>query len=221
MTSNMKAVSYLAAMVLLSQPAAAFGPFAPAKTTNTVSNAVVEEALSIYQKKYPSKGEYKAPFFNTWGVPKADVDGTPVFSEKTTEDKKRIFEKDVSLLKSNFQELAKVYGPDEALQMTKDLPACLAFDKSNFKPSLVEFGKIFGEEEAKEMVKRNPGLLAIKPEDAAKSDDQTMKFSYVIAKTRPAGPFLLYGTLGLLSIPVIEQITGVPFRANLLNSVLN
>lgn len=220
----MKAISYLAAIVLLSQPAAAFGPFsfAPARATaNTASNAVVEEALSIYEKKYPKKGEYKAPFFNKWGVPKADVDGTPVFPEKATEDKKRIFEKDVSLLKSNFQELAKVYGTDEALQMTKDLPACLAFDKSNFKPSLVEFGKIFGEEEAKEMVMRNPGLLAIKPEDAAKSDDQTMKFSYVIAKTRPAGPFLLYGTLGLLSIPVIEGITGVPFRTNLLNSVLN
>ena len=105
--------------------------------------------------------------------------------------------------------------------MTKDLPSILAFEKANFRPSFVEFGKIFGTQEAKEMVMRNPGLLAVKPVDAANSDDQTMQFSYIVAKTRPIGGVLLYGTFGLLSIPVLEGISGVPFRANLLQSILN
>merc|ERR1712127_91973 len=96
----------------------------------------------------------------------------------------------------------------------------LAFDKKNFAPAFKEFKNIF-EDEAKPMVMRNPGLLAIKPQDAAQSDDTTMKFSYIIAKTRPAGPVLLYGTLGLLTIPVIEGIIGVPFRANLINQLLS
>ena len=68
------------------------------------------------------------------------------------------------------------------------------------------------------MVKRNPGLLYVKPENAATSDDLTMQFSYIVAITRPAGPFLLYGTFGLLSIPVIEGITGVS-RAEFLKSL--
>jgi hypothetical protein len=181
----------------------------------------IDEAVSIYTQRYPSKGEYKTPFFNSWGVPRTDIDGTPTSRSKYTNDSKRLFDIDETRIRSTFQELAKVYGTDEALKMTKDLPAILAFDKRNFKPTLMEFGKIFGDQEAKEMVMRNPGLLAVKPEDAADADDQTMKFSYIVAKTRPAGPYLLYGTLGLLTIPVVEEISGVPFRANLLKSILS
>jgi hypothetical protein len=181
----------------------------------------IDEAVLIYTQRYPSKGEYKTPFFNSWGVPRTDIDGTPTSRSKYTNDSRRIFDIDEKRIRSTFQELAKVYGTEEALQMTNDMPAILAFDKRNFKPTLIEFGKIFGDQEAKEMVMRNPGLLAVKPEDAADADDQTMKFSYIVAKTRPAGPFLLYGTLGLLSIPVVEGISGVPFRANLLKSILS
>lgn len=181
----------------------------------------VDEAVIIYTQRYPSKGEYKTPFFNSWGVPRTDIDGTPTSRSKYTNDSRRLFDIDETRIRSTFQELAKVYGTDEALKMTKDLPAILAFDKRNFKPTLMEFGKIFGDQEAKEMVMRNPGLLAVKPEDAADADDQTMKFSYIVAKTRPAGPYLLYGTLGLLTIPVVEEISGVPFRANLLKSILS
>lgn len=181
----------------------------------------VDEAVRIYNQRYPSKGEYKTPFFNSWGVPRTDIDGTPTSRSKYTNDSKRLFDIDEARIRSTFQELSKVYGTEEALQMTKDMPAILAFDKRNFKPTLAEFGKIFGNQEAKEMVMRNPGLLAVKPEDAAGADDQTMKFSYIVAKTRPAGPYLLYGTLGLLAIPVVEGIAGVPYRANLLKALLS
>jgi hypothetical protein len=182
-----------------------------------------DEAIAIYSKRFPPKGEYKSPFFISWGVPKNDVDGTPTSNRNssTKSDGKRLFDMDSKQVRANFQELAKVYGAEEALQMTKDLPSILAFDKKLFKPSFVEFGKIFGQEEAKEMVMRNPGLLAVKPADAAKSDDQTMQFSYIIATTRPVGDVLLFGTLGLLMIPAVEGIAGVPFRANLLESILN
>jgi len=192
--------------------------------SSTPLNAVkkpVEEAIRIYNQRYPSKGEYKTPFYNSWGVPRTDIDGTPTSRSKYSNDSKRLFDIDEKRIRDTFQELSKVYGSEEALQMTKDMPAILAFDRRNFKPTLIEFGKIFGAQEAKEMVMRNPGLLAVKPEDAADADDQTMKFSYIVAKTRPSGPFLLYGTLGLLTIPVIEGVTGVPFRANLLKSMFS
>lgn len=181
----------------------------------------IDEAVAIYSERYAPKGEYNTPFYNSWGVPRADIDGTPTSKSNLKSDGKRMFEIDAKIVRANFQELSKVYGAEEALQMTRDLPSVLAFDKKNFKPSLIEFGKIFGTEEAKGMVMRNPGLLAVKPSDAAKSDDQTMQFSYIVAKTRPFGDVLLKGTLGLLTIPVFEGISGVPFRANLLESILN
>ena len=105
--------------------------------------------------------------------------------------------------------------------MVTDMPLILAFEKKNLKPTFAEFGKIFGDQEAKEMIMRNPGLLAMKPEDAAKADDQTMQFSYIIAITRPAGDLLLYGLFGQLMIPVVEGISGIPFRENLLQSIIN
>ncbi len=182
----------------------------------------VDEAVAIYEKRYPPRGNYKVPFYNSWGIPKTDIDGSSTSTKVSPQNEgKRIFDQDSKVTRATFLELAKVYGAEEALQMTKDLPSILAFEKANFRPSFVEFGKIFGTQEAKEMVMRNPGLLAVKPVDAANSDDQTMQFSYIVAKTRPIGGVLLYGTFGLLSIPVLEGISGVPFRANLLQSILN
>ena len=174
-----------------------------------IPNEVIEEALSIYEKKYPSSSsgsEAVKPFWNSWGIPKRDIDGTEVMSSKPN---KRIFSVEAATRKSTFVEIAKLYGTQEALQMTRDLPSILAFDDKNFKKALDEFSNIFGEEEAKAMVMRNPGLLYVKPENAATADDLTMKFSYIISFTRPVGPLLLYGTLSLLSIPVLEGITGV------------
>lgn len=206
----MKTFTFLA--VLASVTTSVNGFFSGATAKTRVSPALVDEAFAIYNKRYPAKdaSESSTPFYNSWGVPKSI--GT---------NKKRVFERDEKIIRATFQELASVYGGEEALQMTKDLPPVLGFNKANFKPTYAEFSNIFGAEEAKEMVMRNPGLLAVKPEDAATSDDQTMQFSYIVAATRPAGPVLLYGTLGLLSLPVIEGISGVPFRANLLQSILN
>ena len=216
----MKIFSAATTLLAFAASANAFVPGQMAPTTRNsaattqlfaVKAKPVDEAIAIYQKRYPTKDEKtKSPFYNSWGMPKNSI-----------RESKKIFDADNAKIRATFQELARLYGAEETLQMARDLPAILAFDKKNFKPSLVEFGKIFGEQEAKEMVMRNPGLLAIKPEDAATSDDQTMQFSYIVAKTRPFGDALLFGTLGLLSIPVIEGISGVPFRANLLQSILN
>jgi hypothetical protein len=42
-----------------------------------------------------------------------------------------------------------------------------------------------------------------------------MQFSYVVAATRPVGPFLLYSTLSLLFEPAFELISGIPLKENL------
>mmetsp|Transcript_14626 Transcript_14626/g.22169 ORF Transcript_14626/g.22169 Transcript_14626/m.22169 type:complete len:220 (-) Transcript_14626:165-824(-) len=197
----------LALVLSLFSCADAFGSFSFAKKAPAVNPAIVDEAVAIYDAKYNAKGtQTQTPFYNSWGIPKADVDGTPTFSSKPN---KKLFDQSVEDKRKTFTEIAKLYGADEALDMTRALPGILAFDQKNFGPSLTEFSTIFGEDEAKAMVMRNPGLLYVKPENAATSDDLTMQFSYIVAITRPAGPFLLYGTLGLLTVPVIEGITGV------------
>jgi hypothetical protein len=66
---------------------------------------------------------------------------------------------------------------------------------------------------------RNPGLLAINPTNAAKSNEQTMVFSYLVAWTRPFGKVLLPGVLFLLLTPLIEQVTGLPIRTTFLSSI--
>lgn len=165
--------------------------------------------MVIFDKKYPtSKSDVVSkPFYNSWGLPDRDFDGTAIKTGKNPS--KKLFDVDIAARKEVFREIATLYGADEALQMTRALPSILAFDSKNFEPSLTAFTEIFGEEESKAMVMRNPGLLYVKPESAATSDDLTMQFSYIIALTRPAGPFLLYGTLSLLTVPIIEGITGV------------
>jgi hypothetical protein len=159
-------------------------------------NAAVDDAFAIYQKKHPKKDP-----------PKDGKVRGPTFSDR-----------DEKYLKSGFKELAKVYGEANALQMVKDLPIVLAFNRKNFGPSLKEFVKTFGDEEARGMVQRNPGLLIVAPTGAGGADsveDTAMKFSYIVAATRPAGPFLLYGTLSLLFEPAFELISGIPLKENL------
>ena len=53
------------------------------------------------------------------------------------------------------------------------------------------------------MVVRNPLLVGISATGYGGADqagDDTMYMSYVIAATRPAGPFLLYGTVSALAM---------------------
>jgi hypothetical protein len=110
------------------------------KSSNCALKAVVDDAVAIYQKKHPKK-EGKV--------------GSPIFSDR-----------DEKYLRAGFKELAKAYGEASALQMVKDLPICLAFNRKNFGPSLIEFAKTFGDEEARGMVQRNPGLLVVAPTGA-------------------------------------------------------
>mmetsp|Transcript_61157 Transcript_61157/g.72610 ORF Transcript_61157/g.72610 Transcript_61157/m.72610 type:complete len:226 (+) Transcript_61157:71-748(+) len=191
-------------------------------SAKAISPKLEQEAVQIYQKKYPKKAPFK-PFFQEWGLPPKDIDGTEVRKSTPggTAVTKTIYDVEEKQQREAFRELSRLYGGDEALQMTIVQPGILAFDKANFAPSLKAYCDVFGEDEAKGMIARNPGLLAVKPADAAGSDDTTMKFSYVLAATRPVGQYGVYGLLALLSLPVIEGISGVPFRANLINEILS
>lgn len=189
----------------------------------SVSDATVEEALAVYEKKFQlADGKRKPfkPFFTQWGIPEKDIDGSKV--KKEYANQKRMVDQSVDTQKANFLEIARIYGEDEALQMVKDLPYVLAFKKSNFAENYKVYEEIFGEEPAKAMVQRNPGLLAIKAEDAARNtNEQTMVFSYLVGFFRPisgiAGPLLIF----LLSTPALEQVTGIPIRTSLLAFVTN
>ena len=144
----------------------------------------------------------------------AAADDAVAFYQTKYPDKKQVKE-----LKTAFTDLAKVYGDDSALKMIKDDPILLGYNSKNFAPSHEEFAKTFGKEESLAMVKRNSGLLSLPPAEAAKAADSTMQLSYIVGVTKPAGPFLLYGTLGLICIPAVEAITGIPIRENLLSVI--
>jgi len=120
-------------------------------------------------------------------------------------------------VKRTFSEMCKVYGADNALDMVNTWPRCLNCDSTEFAPVFKIYVDKFGEEETLGMLKRNPNLLGCRAEgpNAVKAGDDAMYMSYFIAFTRPAGPFLLASLFGLLSLPVVEGITGIPIRANL------
>ena len=96
-----------------------------------VASKPVDEALAIYQKRFPNKGENKKLFFTSWGVPKRDIDGSLVNKSNPRSTSKRLFDIDDKQQRAAFQELARVYGEDTALQMTRDLPSILAFNKKS------------------------------------------------------------------------------------------
>lgn len=196
-----------------------FSSFKAKVGSSSSASANLNEAIALYQQKYPQPTKPRKRAVNAaWGMPNRDIDGTKLVVAKDDTMGKTFAERSEKELKATFQELSKIYGAEDSLQMVKDTPLILAADRNNFQPSLVEFEKIFGERESKEMIKRNPGLLFVTPSDAAEATDLTMQFSYVISATRPLGPFLLYGTLGLLMEPAIELATGIPLKANLLST---
>mmetsp|Transcript_34256 Transcript_34256/g.52604 ORF Transcript_34256/g.52604 Transcript_34256/m.52604 type:complete len:189 (-) Transcript_34256:1020-1586(-) len=152
-----------------------------ATPVTSLKMAKVDEAIALYQERFP--GEV---------------------------DKKR--------LSTNFAELSKIYGEDNALTMIGKEPKALLFNSANFGPSFVEFEKIFGTEPAIGMVVRNPGLLAVPPtgySGADRSDGQTMFFSYLIDITRPFGKILLPLLLLLVLTPAIEGVTGIRIKETL------
>jgi len=94
-----------------------------------------------------------------------------------------------------FNELARLYGDEEALAMVKLEPRALAFDSSNYAPCLDAWTEQFGLEKSQAMVGRNPGLLGVKPFTAKEPAEATMFFSYIIAATRPLPKILAAGLL--------------------------
>lgn len=179
------------------------------------SSMAADQAVSIFQQAFPKKETYTAAPWVSWGVPGQDLDGTEIKVAKAGQAGKRLSDIDAQQCRASFAALSKVYGEEEALEMTKIMPIILTFDKQCFAPSYKEWSDIFGADEAKAMVLRNPGLLAVAPKEAATSTDQTMTFSYIVAYTRPLSKILLPGLLFLLVTPAIEAVTGVSIRGAL------
>lgn len=188
--------------------------------TPTKSARAVDQAVGLYQKRYPKpRGPRKRAFNAGLGIPVADIDGTKLNVARDSVMGKTFADRDEKDLRATFQEMVKVYGEAQSLQMVKDDPLVLAANRKNFKPTLSAFAEKFGLDESKAMVSRNPGLLFIAPSGPGGADtatDLTMQFSYLVAATRPVGPLLLYGTLFLLVSPAIEAVTGLPIQTSVL-----
>jgi hypothetical protein len=214
----MKAIAFLS-LVLLASTASGFLPQFAAVAKSTFA----DEAIAAFDKRFPFGREpiKQSPFMDALlsaGVPARDIDGTE-YKMNGDARGKRLTDITEKQARATFAELAKLYGEERALEMTKALPVCLTFDKTWFAGALKEYVGIFGEEEAKAMVCRNPGLLAIRPAEAAKATDQTMKASYLIAATRPYGKVLLPTLALLLLVPAIEAVSGIPIRATILSAI--
>jgi hypothetical protein len=181
------------------------------------SFALTTEAIQVFNKKYPfGRDPPKKNPFLSFGMPSQPDSTGKVYDKDYSKLNKRFTDISEQQATEAFIELATVYGEERALGMVKALPVCLAFEKKVFGPSFQEWTAIFGLEQSQEMVARNPGLLAVKPEEAAKSNDQTMAFSYIVGYTRPLGPVLLPLLMFLLLSPAIEEVTGIPIRSSFL-----
>ena len=147
------------------------------------SSPLVEEAL----------GEYKFTFRPDNELP--GTKGRPIFS--TSEKQAR----------ETFNELARLYGDQEALDMVKIQPMVLCFQSKNFEPCLEAWTEQFGLEAAQAMVGRNPGLLGVSPQLAAQPAEASMGLSYIVAFTRPSIPkfVALLAILSLVSSTVNQQ----------------
>ena len=206
---------------LLASSTDAFGPFAPSKAAakaSSLKNTQVEAAVALYQKKFPPNRAPRKRAFNAGvGLPVRDLDGTKLRVAKTREMGQAYSDRSEADLRATYGALSKFFGDDEALQMVKDFPLVLTMNRNNLAAIMDAYGTTFGSDEAAAMVQRNPGLLFCKPKDAAEADNLTMQLSYVVAATRPLGPFLLYGLLFLLFEPALELATGIPLKAMLLS----
>ena len=181
-------------------------------TPSPASTPLMDEAIAIYDSKFPfGRGPPKRDFRGDFGMPNQDFDGTRVKTTNNDETPARLTDITEEQARGTFAELTKLYTEDRAIEMVKAMPICLAFKKDRFAPCLEIFAEEFGLEAAQDMVTRNPGLLAVKPKDAAATDASAMAFSYIIAFTRPAGPFLLAGLLLALLTPFIKSVTGIDF----------
>jgi len=94
-----------------------------------------------------------------------------------------------------FNELARLYGDDEALAIVELFPRSLCFDSTNYAPCLEAWTEQFGLEASQGMVGRNPGLLGVKPFTAKEPAEASMFFSYIIAVTRPLPKIIAVGLI--------------------------
>lgn len=145
------------------------------------SSPLVDEALAVYPFRFqPDKKQA--------GAPEGEKLYAPVTRNQAT---------------GCFNELARLYGDDEALAMVKLLPRALSFRSDFFEPCLEAWTEQFGSEAAQGMVRRNPGLLGVNPILAREPAEASMALSYVVAVTRPlpkliaAGLLLSIATAGL------------------------
>ena len=130
----------------------------------SAQSPLVEEALREY--KFTFRPDNELP----------GTKGRPIFSTSERQ------------AKETFNELARLYGDEEALDMVKIQPMVLCFQSKNFEPCLDAWTEQFGLDAAKAMVNRNPGLLGVSPQLAAQPAEASMGLSYVVALTRPSIP---------------------------------
>jgi hypothetical protein len=118
-------------------------------------SSLTQEAIDIFGDKYPFN---QAPTeksvlskFAGFGVPKVDIDGTRYDKFGKEGSSKRLTDITEKQAADSFNELARLYGEERAIQMVKISPICLAFDRAQFAGSFTEWSTIFGEEETQEM----------------------------------------------------------------------
>ena len=98
-------------------------------------------------------------------------------------------------LSTNFNELARLYGDEAALEMVNIEPRVLRFNADNFEGCLESWTEQFGLEKAQGMVRRNPGLLGVRP-DQTEDAESSLYGSYLVAALRPSPVSLaVYGVL--------------------------
>eukprot|EP00978_Attheya_sp_CCMP212_P025376 scaffold81523_cov64-Attheya_sp.AAC.8 len=137
--------------------------FSMSSRSAAAASPLTDEAVAIYGELFPfGQEEMKQNPLLKIGMPNSG-NKTPVGNSG-----RRLTDIDEKRARAAFSELAKLYGPEDALEMVKIFPTGLAFNYKTFGESLNGFTTIFGEEKAKAMVVRNPCLLAIKPSDAEK-----------------------------------------------------
>lgn len=213
MTISISSLLSLVILVLLAavKPSEAF--FGSKAPKALVTSPLTQEALDIYNKAFPfDRPPPKTNPWNDFGMPYTDIDGSRVRSKNPS--KRRLTDISRERAAKAFNTLVKLYGEDRAMSIVKAQPLSLCFDSDYFGPSLEAWTEVFGLEAAQDMVARNPGLLAVRPDEAAKSTDSTMVFSYIVGATRPLGPLLLLTLLGLLLTPAIEAATGIQYGIN-------
>jgi hypothetical protein len=119
------------------------------------SSGAADKAVEIFAEKFPFDRP-PPPKTNNAGVPYADIDGTVIRKGMSGKRLTDLSEKEV---RSNFKEMAKVYGEQEALDMVTIMPVALSFNAKNFAPSFKGYSAVFGEEDTKAMVGRNVSAL--------------------------------------------------------------